>query len=160
MRIEIIQTNEITSYVGVRANSYMTNLGAAVEAAFNELINRREEIKHITSHKVTYGITPPNYKGNSGLVDFYCCYEVDPIGNLPQGMIHIHLLPRTYSVTHYKGPSNKIVKAYDYTTKWLEENGYEYDDTSYYFERYDEKTIRGTDDESSEILIYCPVKRK
>jgi predicted transcriptional regulator YdeE len=109
---------------------------------------------------VTYGISPPNYKKNNGMVDFYCCFEVEPLENLPQGMVHIHLLPRTYSMTRYRGSVSQTVTAYDYTTKWLDENGYTNDDVAYYFERYDEKTIRELNDERNEIKIFCPVKKK
>jgi predicted transcriptional regulator YdeE len=48
----------------------------------------------------------------------------------------------------------------DYTTRWLLENGYTYDDVAYYFEKYDEKTIRESDDDQNEITIFCPVKKK
>ncbi|AOZ92555.1 GyrI-like domain-containing protein [Paenibacillus crassostreae] len=160
MRIEIMQTNQITSFVGIRAISLMTELGDNVNHAFKGLIEIKNEIKNITNPEVTYGITPPNYKGNSGLLDFYCCYEVDPLANLPHGMIQIHILPRVYSVTYYKGPASKTYSAYDFTSNWLKENRYEYDDVSYYFEKYDEKTIRENDDDRNEITIYCPIKKK
>jgi predicted transcriptional regulator YdeE len=159
MEIEIVQTSSISTYVGVRASAHMSNLGESIGRAFEELIRRRNEIKNIKNPNVTYGISPPNYKGSTGTVDFYCCYEVDPLENLPHGMIHIHLLPRTYSMTHYRGPASKTVTAYDYTTKWMNENGYTYDDVSYYFERYDEKTIIESDDERNEVKIFCPVKK-
>jgi predicted transcriptional regulator YdeE len=109
---------------------------------------------------VTYGISPPNYKGNNGAVDFYCCFEVDPLENLPDGMVHVHLLPRIYSMTHYIGSTSKTVTAYDYTSQWLDENGYTYDNVAYYFERYDDKTLKESDDERNEITIFCPVKKK
>ncbi|SDX50348.1 GyrI-like domain-containing protein [Paenibacillus sp. CF384] len=160
MKIEIVQTNAIASYVGVRASSLMTNLGSAVSSALQEVVERSNEIANIRNREVTYGITPPNYKGNDGLLDFYCCYEVEPLANVPQGMVHLHLLPRLYSVTYYRGAASKLVTAYDFTSQWLAENGYEYDDVSYYLERYDEKTTRETDDERNEIAIYCPIKKK
>lgn len=150
MKVEIVQTNEITSYVGIRAISLMTDLGNAVSHALKELNERSTEIRNIKNHQNTYGITPPNYKGNNGLLDFYCCHEVDPLANVPQGMIHIHLLPRMYSVTHYKGPASKSYTAYDFTSKWMQENGFE----------YDEKTIRDIEDDRNEITIYCPIKNK
>ncbi|QYR24376.1 effector binding domain-containing protein [Paenibacillus sp. sptzw28] len=102
----------------------------------------------------------PNYKGNAGLLDFYCCYEVDPVANVPHGMVHIHLLPRMYSATHYKGPAGRTSTAYDYTSGWLQENGYSYDDIDYYFEKYDGKTIRDSEDQRNEVKIYCPVKKR
>lgn len=37
MKIEIIHTSEITSYVGVRASSFMSHLGHAVRQAFDEI---------------------------------------------------------------------------------------------------------------------------
>ncbi|WP_027087890.1 GyrI-like domain-containing protein [Cohnella panacarvi] len=160
MRVEIIQTSQITSFVGIRAISLMSELGDNVSHAFKELEERKKEIKNVTNLEVTYGISPPNYKGNKGLLDFYCCYEVDPITNLPHEMIHIQILPRLYSVTNYKGPASKTYTAYDFTSNWLKENGYEYDDVSYYFEKYDEKTIRENDDDRNEITIYCPIKKK
>ncbi|MDQ0917023.1 hypothetical protein [Paenibacillus sp. V4I5] len=85
---------------------------------------------------------------------------MDPLENLPHGMVNIHLLPRIYSMTHYRGSASKTVTSYDYTTKWMNENGYINDDVSYYFERYDEKTIIESDDERNEIKIFCPVKKK
>jgi predicted transcriptional regulator YdeE len=160
MKVEIIQTSNITAFVGVRASGNMSELGESIKDAFDELVRRQHEIKHIKNPKVTYGITPPNYKGNNGAVDFYCCYEVDPLAILPHGMIHIHILPRTYSMTNYRGSVSKTVTAYDYTSRWLLENGYTYDDVAYYFEKYDEKTIRESDDEQNEIIIFCPVKQK
>jgi predicted transcriptional regulator YdeE len=160
MNVEIVETKEITTYVGIRATAYFSNLGAGVNNAFIELTSRKDEILNIRNPKVTYGITPPNYKGNTGLVDFYCCYEVEPMTKLPQGMVHIHLLPRVYSLTHYLGPVSQSERAYDYTSKWLNKNGYEYDDTAYYFEKYDERTIIQDDNEKNEIKIYCPVKKK
>lgn len=159
MKVEIIQTSEISAFVGIRVNSYMTDLGDDVIRASNELRRRRDEIKEIKNQAVTYGISPPNYKENNDKLDFYCCYEVNPLANLPHGMIHIHLLPRTYSITHYQGPRSKIVTAYDYTSKWLKDNGYEYDDTSYYFEKYEERTSIEPDEENNEIKIFCPVKK-
>ncbi|MDQ0112362.1 putative transcriptional regulator YdeE [Paenibacillus harenae] len=160
MKVELIETTEITSYVGIRAHSTMTNLGSAVHSAFQQLTKRRDEINNVVDRKVTYGITPPNYKGNDGMLDFYCCYEVKSLTGLPHGMVHIHLLPRLYSVTHYKGPASRSSSAYDFTSKWLSDHGYTYDDVSYYFERYDEMTVIENDDESNQIAIYCPIKKK
>jgi predicted transcriptional regulator YdeE len=160
LEVEIIETTAITTYVGVRATEQFANLGSSVQRAFQELLRRREEILHIKNPQVTYGITPPNYKMSKGPVDFFCCYEVEPIANVPPEMVLIRILPRTFSRTHYIGPASKTGSAYDYTTKWLKENGYAYDDVEYYFEKYDEKTIFDRDDESSEVLIYCPVKRR
>lgn len=97
MNVEIVETNEITTYVGIRATAYFSNLGESINHAFIELSRRSDEIHNLINPNVTYGITPPNYKGNSGLVDFYCCYEVEPIANLPHGMVHIHLLPQLYT---------------------------------------------------------------
>lgn len=160
MEIKIVQTDNISAFVGVRASANMSNLENKIKIAYDELIRRQSEIKNIKNPNVTYGISPPNYKSNNGTVDFYCCFEVEPIENLPHGMVHIHLLPRTYSLTHYKGLASQTVTAYDFTTKWLNENGYTYDDTAYYFERYDEKTIRELNDEQYEMKIFCPIKMK
>ncbi|MCJ8010778.1 GyrI-like domain-containing protein [Paenibacillus sp. KQZ6P-2] len=159
MKVEIVETKNITTYVGIRATAYFSNLGESINHAFIELTRRKDEILNIKNLNVTYGITPPNYKGNTGLVDFYCCYEVEPIFNVPQGMVHIHLLPRTYTLTHYVGPASQTGTAYDYTSNWMNENGYTYDDVAYYFERYDEKTIIKDDNEKNETKIYCPVKK-
>lgn len=79
---------------------------------------------------------------------------------MPPGTVHIHLLPRTYSMTQYRGPSRSNYLAYDFTTKWLEENGYEYDDTAYYLEKYEKSRLIDADDESNEVMIYCPVKMR
>ncbi|GMK40201.1 hypothetical protein PCCS19_32560 [Paenibacillus sp. CCS19] len=160
MRVEIVETDGISAYVGVRASSTFDQLGSTVSRAFDELMTRRDEIKNIKSDNVTYGITPPNYKGNNGIVDFYSCYEVDPFESLPHGMVHLHLLPRLYAVTYYKGPASQTGNAYDFTSQWLKDNGYEYDDVAYYLERYDEKTIPGSDDERNEIQIWSPVKKR
>ena len=160
MKVEIIETSTITTYVGVRANGFMSELGQGVSDAFAELARRRSEIANIARPNMTYGITPPNYKGNSGLLDFYCCYEVEPLTRLPHGMIHIQLLPRVYAKTHYIGPKSRTASAYDYTTTWLNENGYMYDDVSYYYEAYDERKRNDKDGENSEVIIYCPVKRR
>jgi predicted transcriptional regulator YdeE len=159
MKVEIVETKEITTYIGIRVTSDFLNLGDNINQAFTELKRRQGEIQTIKNPNVTFGITPPNYKGNTGLVDFYCCYEVAPLIHLPHGMIHIHLLPRVYSLTHYVGPISKTETAYDFTTRWLGENGYTYDDVAYYFERYDEKTIIKDDNEKNEIQICCPVKK-
>ena len=160
MDIQIIQTDAITAYVGVRAASTMAELGYNVKRAFAELAERRHEIKNIKNPLVTYGITPPNYKGNNGQVDFYCCYEVEPLANVPHGMVHIHLLPRMYSVTDYIGPASESFSAYDFTSSWLLENGYSYDDIDYYLERYDELKAGEAGHEQTEIKIYCPVKKR
>lgn len=160
MNIEIVHTDTITAFVGVRAESTMAELGFHVKRAFDELVERRHEIKNIKNPKVSYGITPPNYKGNNGPVDFYCCYEVEPLANVPHGMVHIHLLPRMYSITHYIGAASESFTAYDFTSQWLLENGYSYDDIDYYFERYDEKSAVGADQEQTEVKIYCPVKKE
>jgi predicted transcriptional regulator YdeE len=74
-------------------------------------------------------------------------------------MVHIRLLPRAYTLTHFVGPISQTESAYDYTSKWMIENGYTYDDVSNYFETYDEKTIKKDDSEKNEIKIYCPVKK-
>jgi len=160
MQVEIVQTSNISAFVGIRTTTQMSNLGESIGRAFEELIARRNEITNIKNPNATYGISPPNYKGNTGIVDFYCCYEVEPLEKLPHGMVHIHLLPRIYSMTYYRGPASKTVTAYDYTTKWMNENGYTNDDVSYYYERYDEKTITKSDDDRNEIQIFCPVKKK
>lgn len=160
MKVEIVETKEITTYVGIRATAFFSSLGENINSACIELTRRKDEIKNIINPNVTYGITPPNYKGNTGLVDFYCCYEIEPFANLPHGMVHIHLLPRIYSLTHYVGPISQTESAYDYTSKWMNENGYTYDDVAYYFERYDEKTIIEDDNDKNEIKIYCPVKKR
>lgn len=159
MKLEIVTTKSITTYVGIRATAYFSNLGKSVNHAFMELTRRKDEILNIKDPSVTYGITPPNFKGNTGLVDFYCCYEVEPMSNLPHGMIHIHLLPRNYSLTHYVGPISQTQRAYGYTSKWINENGYTYDDIAYYLESYDDKTIIENDNEKNEIKIYCPIRK-
>jgi predicted transcriptional regulator YdeE len=158
MKIQIVETDRISAYVGIRVTDVMSNFGNSIKHAFLELAARRGEISNLKNPNVNFGITPPNYKGNMGKLDFYCCYEVDPIGNVPHGMVHIHLLPRLYSVTHYAGPASRAVTAYDFTSSWLRENGFVYDDVDYYFERYDEKTRIENDDTDNEIQIYCPVK--
>lgn len=68
--------------------------------------------------------------------------------------------PRTYSLTHYVGPISQTETAYHYTSRWMSENGYTFDDVAYYFERYDEKTIIDDDNEKNEIKIYCPIKKR
>ncbi|PWV95856.1 putative transcriptional regulator YdeE [Paenibacillus cellulosilyticus] len=160
MRVEIVETNQLSAYIGVRACAAFSDLGVAVNRAFDELISRRDEIKTIKNPDVTYGITPPNYKGNAGVVDFYSCFEVEPLEGLPHGMVHLHLLPRLYAVTYYRGPASQTVTAYDFTSQWLKDNGYDYDDVAYYLERYDEKTIAASDDERNEIQIWTPVKKR
>lgn len=160
MKVEIVETENITTYVGIRATADFANLGETVNHAFIELTRRKDEILNIKNPNVTYGITPPNYKGNTGLVDFYCCHEVEPISNLPHGMVHFHLLPRMYTLTHYIGPASQTGTAYDYTSNWINDNGYTYDDVACYFERYDKKTSINDDNEKNEIQIYCPVKKK
>lgn len=160
MKIDIVEIPEIRTFIGIRVTDYFSNLGAGINSAFIELQNRKAEIRNIRDLNVTYSITPPNYKGNTREVDYYCCFEVNPIVNLPHGMVHIHILPRTYSRTHYIGPLNKSESAYDYTSKWMIENGYAYDDVDYYFERYDEKTT--VDDhcnDNNEMMVYCPIKK-
>jgi predicted transcriptional regulator YdeE len=159
MKIEIVQTDQITAYVGIRATDYMSNFGNSIKPTFSELAARRDEIKNVINPNVKYGITPPNYKGNERPLDFYCCYQVSAIANVPYGMIHIHLLPRLYSVTHYMGPASQAGTAYDFTSAWYRDNGYTYDDVDYYLERYDEKTRMENDDPDNEIQIYCPLKR-
>lgn len=159
MKVEIIETKDITTYVGIRATAYISMLGENINKGFLELTRRREEIPNVKNPNVTFGITPPNYKENQGLVDFYCCYEVEPFSKLPNEMVHIHLLPRTYSLTHYVGPISQTETAYEYTSRWIHKNGYTYDDVAYYFEKYDEKTIIENDNEKNEIKIYCPVKK-
>jgi len=159
MNIEIVETKQISTYVGIRATAYFSNLGESINHSFTELYRRKHEIVNIKNPNVTYGITPPNYKGNTGLVDFYCCYEVDSLIHLPHAMVHIHLLPRRYTLTHYVGPISQTETAYDYTSSWMNVNGYTYDDVSYYIERYDEKTIIKDDCEKNEIKLYCPVKK-
>jgi len=159
MKVEIVETKKIMTFVGIRATEYFSELGNGVNRAFTELVNRKDEIRHIKNPIATYGITPPNYKGNPGQVDFYCCYEVEPIANVPHGMVHLHVLPRLYSLTSYAGPISKTGTAYDFTSKWMNENGYAYDDVEYYFEKYDGRTIRDHDDDRNEIKIYCPVKK-
>jgi hypothetical protein len=59
MEIEIVQTSNISAFVGVRASANMSNLGESIGSAFNELIRRRNEIKNIKNPNVTYGISPP-----------------------------------------------------------------------------------------------------
>jgi len=159
MKVEIVESRTLTTYVGIRATAIYSQLGEHVSHAFRELTRRKDEIHNINNPHVTYGITPPNYKGNTGPVDFYCCYEIEPMTHLPHGMVHIHLLPRIYALTHYVGPISQTGTAYDYTSKWLNQHGYAYDDVSYYVERYDEKTIIEDDYEKNEIKIYCPVRK-
>lgn len=160
MKVELIQTDQMTTCVGIRAVSLMSELGDQVSSAFAQLAARKHEIQTIKNPETTYGITPPNYKGNDGPLDFYCCYEVDPLISLPQGMTLLHIPPRAYAATTYQGPASQTYTAYDFTTNWLRENGYAYDDVSYYYEKYDAKTIRANDDARNEMTIYCPVKKQ
>jgi len=159
MKVEILETHCITSYVGVRATEEFSNLGQSIGKSFSELFKRKDEITNIINPSVTYGISPPNYKGNKGKVDFYCSYEVSSVANVPHGMVHIHILPRVYSVTHYIGPRSETDSGYEYTSQWLSENGYTYDDSEYYFERHDDGSIVDQDDEIIEMKIYSPVKK-
>jgi predicted transcriptional regulator YdeE len=159
LKIEIVKKDRISAFVGIRVSDVMSNFENSISQAFLELAARLDEIRNLKNPNVSFGITPPNYKGNPGKLDFYCCYEVSRIGNVPHGMVHIHILPRLYAVTHYVGPASQTVTAYDFTSVWWRENGYTYDDIDYYFERYDEKTKIENDDPDNEIQIFCPVKR-
>jgi len=93
------------------------------------------------------------------MLDFYVCFEVEPFVHLPQGMVHIEISPRQYARTKYRGSGAESYKAYDFTTQWIKEHGYSYDDISYYFEVYNQRTkMLAPDDIENEIQIYSPVK--
>jgi hypothetical protein len=42
MKIEIVQIDNISAFVGVRVNADMSNLGDGIGIAFDELISRRD----------------------------------------------------------------------------------------------------------------------
>jgi predicted transcriptional regulator YdeE len=75
-------------------------------------------------------------------------------------MVNITVDPAQYACCTYKGQMTNKVEAYDFTTKWLKENGYEYFDAAYYFEVYDEKTnLPDSTSDNNTIKINCPVKK-
>ncbi|PYI57277.1 GyrI-like domain-containing protein [Paenibacillus flagellatus] len=160
MNIRAVQMPAFT-VVGIRASGTMSGLGAPVRQAYVDLLRRREDIRNVNDPGTVYGVSPPNYKGNPGPLDFYVCLEVDPIANVPHGMVHLHLVPHLYAEAVYRGPEKRKVEAYDATSRWMRENGYVYDDVTYYFERYGERTkLLDPDDEDNEVLVYCPIRRK
>lgn len=158
MKIEVVEVSGFTA-VGIRVTDYMSNLGIGVRDAWIRLQDRKQEIKNIKDSSITLGISPPNYKGNNGMLDFYVCFGVEPFVHLPQGMVHIEISPRLYVQTSYKGSGAESYKAYDFTTQWIKEHGYSYDDISYYFEVYNQRTkMLDPNDTDNEIQIFCPVK--
>jgi predicted transcriptional regulator YdeE/catechol 2,3-dioxygenase-like lactoylglutathione lyase family enzyme len=130
-------------------------LGPAVAEARRELQLRMTEIAHIRNAHMMYGISPPNYKGNPGPLDFYVCVAVERLTGLPPGMVHLRLEPQLYAVVTYQGPTELGYQAYDFTSQWLRDNGYEYDDTEYYYETYEETANA---DGVTEKWVYSPIK--
>lgn len=157
--IRIVRRSGFTA-VGIRVTlPSMVELGAAVREAGTQLRQRMEEIGLVRDADTLYGISPPNYKGNPGPFDFYVCVEVERLEKLPHGMVHIRLQPQLYAEVEYKGPLKDGCRAYDFTSSWLRENSYEYDDTEYYYEIYGPRTNLSEDtDESGEMKVLCPVK--
>jgi hypothetical protein len=45
MKVEIVQINHISAFVGVRASANMCSLGDSIGRAFDELIRRRDDKK-------------------------------------------------------------------------------------------------------------------
>lgn len=134
-------------------------LGTAVREAWRRLQERKREISLIRDGHITYGFSPPNYKGNPGPFDFYVAFEVERIERLPHGMVHLRLPARQYAEVEYRGQMNRAYEAYNRTTQWLKENGYEYDDTEYYYEVYDEQTqLLDSADTANGMKVLSPVK--
>lgn len=146
--------------VGVRVTvPVMDELGPAVLEARRLLRHRVHEIGLVRDAHTVYGISPPNYKGNPGPFDFYVCVEVERLERLPHGMVLLRLQPKLYAEVEYRGPLAEGYRAYDFTSRWLRENGYEYDDTEYYYEVYDERNNRlDYTDENGEMKVFSPVK--
>ncbi|MFK7697731.1 GyrI-like domain-containing protein [Paenibacillus sp. HJGM_3] len=146
--------------LGLRFTHNMSNLDACTIDAMGTLRDRLSSIPNVKRPDTMYGISPPNYKGNPGELDFYVCVEVEPIAAVPPGMVHIRIPERLYTRTVYRGAVNDREAAYSYTSAWLKERGYAYDDVEYYLEEYGPDTrMDATQEESSVMYIYCPVKR-
>ncbi|HEU5138697.1 MAG TPA: GyrI-like domain-containing protein [Bacillales bacterium] len=161
MRLEPVERFKV---VGIRIIDEMENLNARIQQAARELQERMHEIRGVRNPDVLYGISPPNYKGNPGPLDFYVCVEVDPFENLPYGMVNITIDPELYAVcTYEKDSMNNKGNAYDFTTTWLQEKGYEYFDAAYYFEVYNVNgewtNLEDLDNTHNRIKVYSPVRK-
>lgn len=145
--------------VGIRVTDQMENLGQRLPEAWQELQRRMGEIRGVTNPAVTYGISPPNYKGNPGPVDFYVCVEVSPLENLPHGMVHLTVERQTYAYCDYRGPMGRSFEAYDATYAWMKQNGHAYFDAAYYLEVYDQQTnLLDHGNPDSRAGIYSPIR--
>jgi hypothetical protein len=51
MKVEIVQTSNITAFVGVRASGNMSELGESIKDAFDELVRRQHEINTLRTQK-------------------------------------------------------------------------------------------------------------
>jgi predicted transcriptional regulator YdeE len=144
--------------VGLRISNVMEGLEGDILRARQELNRRIDEIDRVKMQTITYGISPPNYKGNTGIVDFYVCVEVEPLLRLPHGMVNLTVDPQMYAVASYQGPMNRKVEAYDATSRWLADSGYTYA-TALYFERYDERTNMADDSSADNAFdAYSPIR--
>lgn len=153
-------TQEGFRAVGIRITDQMENLDRRIPETWQELQRRMGEIRGIKNAAVTYGISPPNYKGNPGPVDFYDCVAVEPFENLPHGMVHLTVDRQTYACCDYHGPMSRKVEAYDATSAWIRTNGHAYFEAAYYFEVYDQRTrLLDPDNPENWIGIGSPIRQ-
>lgn len=160
MKLEKVERFKV---VGIRIIDEMENLNTRIQQAGKELRERIHEIRGVKNPDVLYGISPPNYKGNPGPLDFYVCIEVDPFENLPHGMVNITIDPQLYAVCDCSHSMNEKGNAYDFTSSWMKENQYDYLDAAYYFEVYDLSggtNLEDLNDINNRMKVYSPVQKR
>jgi AraC family transcriptional regulator len=158
---EIVR-NEGFKIVGVER--YTENGRDDIMTAWNELIARTGEIKHMISPQVCYGFEDysRNFKMTPGEFPKYhylAAWEVDRFENVPVGMTSREFPASTCARFRYNGPMQELHDFFLYIYgEWLKGSDYDTDPTMPCdFERYPEKM---TDMNNASLEVWLPVVPK
>lgn len=124
---------------------------------------RMQEIKHINSKNVGYGIckhdeniSPETFTDDT-IFTSVASMGVDKVEDVPEGMFSLEVKGGKFAVFTHKGNLNNLKTTYEYIYgTWLPNSSFELDKRDD-FERYDNRFM-GPENNASEMEIWIPVK--
>lgn len=154
------RTKEAFKVVGIER--YTDKGLPAIREAWDAIGPRYQEIKHIATPPIAYGVE--DYKRDfdmnaGGFPKYYYLagFEVTDLADIPDGMTGREIPASTnFAVFDYSGPMANLHEFFKYIYgEWMPASGYKMDNSlAFDFERYPEKM---TDPQNMRVEIWVPV---
>ena len=106
-----------------------------------------------------YGVSDEDFTYK--LYTEYIAVEVEQFDSIPYGMVGFTVPPRRYVQVTHRGPMSKVQDTYLQLFRWMKEQGYEQDISTFRLEKYDQRFLPTVDDSAREENAYdilIPIK--